>query len=156
MPRLHSNFYESLLTYEIHDIYLEYKENMISGDPYQDRQNVNLISEYYESGDLENFLQQHPVNIRIDDCSNQDLTKLAEINTNAASFFEKYAASYQTNTILISYRSKEDYLICCLYLYLGHCYKCRRNHVGGQDRRYSHKSLALEYVCLSISQFNQA
>ena len=102
-------YFESLLTYEIHDIYLEYKENMISGDPYQDRQNVNLISEYYESGDLENFLQQHPVNIRIDDCSNQDLTKLAEINTNAASFFEKYAASYQTNTILISYRSKEDY-----------------------------------------------
>lgn len=102
-------FFESLLDYEIYDLYLEYKENKIEGDPYADNQQDNLISETYESGSFETFLQRHPSSIRIDDCLNQNLTMLSQINATATAFLDKQAKDHQMKAILISYRSEQDY-----------------------------------------------
>ncbi len=102
-------YFETLLGYEIYDIYLSYKENRIDGDPYTDDQEENLISEYYKTGDFEKFLQRHPVNLRIDDCTDQDLTALAAVNPAASAFFETYAKDYAVKAVLISYRSAADY-----------------------------------------------
>lgn len=92
-------YFTSLLGYEIQDFYIEYANG----------EEKNLISELYQSGDIENFLQNHAACIRIDDCRNQDLTDFPETNPKAAAFLEQCAAAYRMKAILISYRSEEDY-----------------------------------------------
>ena len=92
-------YFSSLLGYEIQDFYMEYSTG----------QEKNLINELYQNGDIENFMQCHSANIRIDDCRNQDFTDFMDTNPIAASFLEQYAADYGMKVILISYRSEEDY-----------------------------------------------
>ena len=102
-------YFEALLGYEIYDCYLEYRENDTSDNSFPDCHEDNMIEEWYESGSFEDWMQKYPVNIRIDDCTNQDFTQLKEKNPAAIGFFEKYARDYETNAILISYKSMEDY-----------------------------------------------
>lgn len=92
-------YFTSLLGYEIHDFYMEYANG----------EEKNLISELYQSGEIENFFQRHVTSIRIDDCKNQDFTDFQETNPEAAAFLEQCAVDCRMKTILISYRSEEDY-----------------------------------------------
>lgn len=102
-------YFEALLGYKIYDIYLQYRENELSGIPYLEEQEDNLLNERYEAHSFEDFLQQHPMNIRIDDTLNQDLTSLENMNPEAAGLLEKYARDCGLKAVLISYRSSEDY-----------------------------------------------
>lgn len=100
------DYFADLLGYEIQEFYLDYKEQA-EEDYYADSQEVNLVSELYEEGDIEQFLQRHPTNIRINDCTNQDLTDFADVNAEAAAYFERCAADCGMKAILISYRSAD-------------------------------------------------
>lgn len=102
-------YFEALLGYEIYDVYLEYKENNIFIDLYQDDLEKNVIHEWYEVGNFESFLQHYPTHIRIDDCTNKDLTTFLERNPDTTAFFEEYAEDYKMKVILISYKSFEAY-----------------------------------------------
>ncbi len=101
-------YFESLLGYDIYDLYLEYKEAESSDADnwYEER---NMLYQWYEAGNLEEFLKNHPANIRVDDCTDRDLTNLPEDNSKAAAFLEMYSKDYKVNTILISYKSEKDY-----------------------------------------------
>lgn len=102
-------YFESLLGYEIYDMYLEYTEKEESGSNALPCHKAGMLGKMYESGNFEQFLHEHPINVRIDDCTDQDLTKLGEENPGAVEFFGKYAADYGMKAILISYKSREDY-----------------------------------------------
>lgn len=102
-------YFASLLGYEIYDIYLEYKDEPITGDPYSDRQERNLINELYQAGDFGGFIQRHPISISLSDCKNQDFTDFAETNPETAAYLEECAEEYDTKVILISYRDETAY-----------------------------------------------
>ena len=70
-------YFEMLLGCDIYDFYLEYKEKEISDSVYS-YEEKNLIHQLYEAGSFEDFLKNYPANIRIDDCINKDLIKMAE------------------------------------------------------------------------------
>lgn len=89
-------FFENLLGYEVYDVYLEYGED-------------GMLGERYEAGTFEAFLRNHPMNVRIDDCTDRDLTEIREENPGAAAFLEECARDCGTKFILISYKSREDY-----------------------------------------------
>lgn len=101
-------YFADLLGYEIHDIYLEYREEPVE-DRYSDDQERNMISEIYRPGDFENFVKRHTVYCRIDDCQNRDIAEWAEKNPEAVSFLENHVSEYGMRAALISYRSVEDY-----------------------------------------------
>lgn len=96
-------YFGNLLGYEIYDIYLEYKEVEAPEVPFPACHEACFLRERYEPGSFEKFMKQHPVNMRIDDCENQDFTSLA------FPFLEEYARNYGMRAILISYKSTEDY-----------------------------------------------
>lgn len=102
-------YFEALLMYEIYDIYLEYQQDAVGGDLFPECHKDNMIQEWYEPGDLENFFERYSANIRIDDCTGQDLTGLNSRNPAAWMVFEKYVSDYRIKVVLISYRSVEDY-----------------------------------------------
>lgn len=102
-------YFASLLGYEIYDIYLEYKDEPIIGDPYSDRQERNLINELYQAGDFGSFIQRHPISVSLSDCKNQDFTDFPTRNPKITSYLEKCAEEYDTKVILISYRDEADY-----------------------------------------------
>ncbi len=117
-------FFESLLGYEVYDVYLEYgegdrgSEGGSDGDSDSDRQDGSgfplchedgMLGELYETGTFEDFCREHPMNVRIDDCGDRDLTILEEESPGAAEFLRECAADYGMKVILISYKSREDY-----------------------------------------------
>ena len=102
-------YFASLLGYEVYDIYLEYKDEPITGDPYSDRQKQNLINELYQTGDFESFIQRHPISASVSDCKNQDFTDFPKTNPKAAAYLEECAEEYDTKVILISYRDEAAY-----------------------------------------------
>ncbi len=101
-------YFEALLGYEIYDVYLEYRENQ-EDDRFPHCHQNGFISERYNSGDFERLLKAYSVSARIDDCGDRDLTDMRESRPQAAEFFEKYAADYGFQAVVISYRSQEDY-----------------------------------------------
>lgn len=102
-------YFSGLAGYEIYDIALQYMEKGETDHSYLDGREDNLLSDMYEPGSFETFLQQHPMNVRIDDCLNQDLTELEETNAGMAAFLKEYAGTWGLKAILISWQSKEDY-----------------------------------------------
>ena len=102
-------YFASLLGYEIYDIYLEYKDEPITGDSYSDRQERNLVNELYQTGNFESFIQRHPISISISDCKNQDFTGFPKINSKITDYLEECAEEYDTKVILISYRDEAAY-----------------------------------------------
>ena len=48
------------------------------------------------------------MNVRIDDCLNQDLTGLEETNADMVAFLKEYAGTWGLKAMLISWQSKED------------------------------------------------
>lgn len=102
-------YFSSILGYDVYDIYLEYLNEQIVGDPYSDRQKRNLVNELYQAGDFENFMQRHPISASVSDCENQDLTGLSEADPGITHYLEKCAAEYDAKVILISYRDEEAY-----------------------------------------------
>ena len=101
-------YFAGLLGYDIFDIYLEYREEPVE-DRYSDSQERNMVSEIYQAGDFESFMERHTLYCRIDDCLNQNFAEWAGENLDAVSFFESHAVEYGMRTVLISYRSAEDY-----------------------------------------------
>ena len=102
-------YFASLLGYEVYDIYLEYKDQPITGNPYSDRQERNLINELYQTGEFGSFIQRHPISTSISDCKNQDFTDFPQTNPNAAAYLEECAEECDTKVILISYRDEAAY-----------------------------------------------
>lgn len=113
-------FFESLLGYAVYDVYLEYGEEYggtrdgrngdgHDGSRFPSCHEDGMLGELYEAGTFEAFVREHPMNVRIDDCTDRDLTMLGEENPGAAEFFGKCAADCGMKAILISYKSREDY-----------------------------------------------
>lgn len=102
-------YFKAFAGYEIYDIYMEYGTNTEIRDSVPGCHEDYFLTELYEFGNFEDFLSRHPVNLRIDDCTNQDFTDRKEENAGGFTFFEKCAESYGMNAVLISYRSVEDY-----------------------------------------------
>ncbi len=102
-------YFSRLVGYEIYDIALQYMEKGVTDSSYLDGREDNLLSEIYEPGSFETFLQEHPMNVRIDDCLNQDLTGLEETNADMVAFLKEYAGTWGLKAMLISWQSKEDY-----------------------------------------------
>ena len=100
-------YFSRLAGYEIYDIALQYMEKGVTGSSYLDGREDNLLSEIYEPGSFETFLQEHPMNVRIDDCLNQDLTGLEETNADMVAFLKEYAGTWGLKAMLISWQSKE-------------------------------------------------
>ncbi|MCI8887652.1 MAG: hypothetical protein HFG70_06145 [Hungatella sp.] len=103
-------YFEALLGYGLYDIYLEYTEPLKPDMSFPLCHKKNLIGEFYESGSFEELLCRCPSNIRIDDCMDQDLRGLEEENPDAASLLKKWAVDWGAKIVLISYKSREDYL----------------------------------------------
>ncbi len=102
-------YFEKLLGYEIYDLYVEYKENLDPNNLFPGcHEEDYFLNEAYEQGGFEAFIKEHPVNIRIDDCINQDFTCWGD-GENASRFFEEFARDYGMKAVLISYRSLLDY-----------------------------------------------
>lgn len=101
------DFFQDLLGYEIYDMYLEYGKDTDS--PAVSCHGDGMILEMYASGGFEQFLQEHPVNVRIDDCGDRDLTKVFDENPHGAQLLGEYARKYGMKAIVISYKSREDY-----------------------------------------------
>lgn len=102
-------YFRDLLGYEIHNIYMEYKKESGEMDSSPSCHQDYLLSQFYQAGSFTELLRQYPVNLRIDDCLNQDFTDLKERNAGAAVFFQEYMRSYGMKAVLISYKSQEDY-----------------------------------------------
>lgn len=102
-------YFSGLLGYEIYDLYLEYRDRQIAGDRYSDEQEENMLNGLYQEGGFGDFMEQHPVYCRIDDCLGQDLTGFAMANPDAAAYLEEAANHYGLRAVLISYKSQEDY-----------------------------------------------
>ena len=94
-------FFETLLGYKAYEFYLQYGEDEAPAD--------NLVSERYEAGNFEDFMQKHGGVIRVDDCADRDLTTLSQSNPDAVAFLEEYARDFGMRVVLISYRSEQDY-----------------------------------------------
>ena len=79
-------YFRDLLGYEIHNIYMEYKKESGEMDSSPSCHQDYLLSQFYQAGSFTELLRQYPVNLRIDDCLNQDFTDLKERNAGAAFF----------------------------------------------------------------------
>lgn len=101
-------YFQELLGYEFQDFYLGYWEEPPCGFASKSRE-AWLIHPFYPSGNIEDFFQQYPVRIRIDDCIGQDFDQCWEGNPKATVFFQDYGENWGMKTLLISYRSSEDY-----------------------------------------------
>lgn len=102
-------YFSRMTGYEIYDIALQYTEKGATDYSYLGGEEDNLLSEIYEPGSFESFLQEHPMNVRIDDCLNQDLTGLEETNPDMMAFLQEYTGNWGMEAILISWQSEEDY-----------------------------------------------
>ena len=101
-------YFGNLLGYEIYDMYLEYKENLDPESPFPECHEDYLLRELYEPGRFQAFIKEYPMNIRIDDCLDQDFTDWKD-GERAFAFFEECARNYGMRAILISYKSLQDY-----------------------------------------------
>lgn len=99
-------YLEDMLGYEIYDIYMEYKEGKDSASECHEGY---FLEDFYEAGSFEKLLKRCEVNLRIDDCINQDFTDWKKEHEGTAAWFENCANEYDVKAILISYKSVEDY-----------------------------------------------
>lgn len=102
-------YFNDLVGYELYDLYLEYGENPNLGPEFPECHEDYFLRDVYVSGSFEQMLCHSSMNIRMDDCENQDFTKWKEEKPEVVDFFQKCAREYGTKAILISYRSPEDY-----------------------------------------------
>lgn len=99
-------YLEGMLGYEVYDIYMEYKEEKDSASQCHEGY---FLEDLYETGSFEELLKRCQVNLRIDDCTNQDFTDWKKEHGDAAAWFEDCANEFDMKAILISYKSVEDY-----------------------------------------------
>ncbi len=102
-------YFRDLLGYDIYDIYLEYKEKERPDDSFPSCHVKYMLEKSYETGDFKNFMKEYSINIRIDDCENQDLTELERNKPAAVKCLQEYARESGMKAILISYKSEADY-----------------------------------------------
>ncbi len=101
-------YFQTLLGYDFHDFYLGYWEESPLGFASTARE-AGLIHRFYQPGSIEDFLQQYPARIRIDDCNGQDLEEYLKEHPEAWVFLQNYGENWGMKALLISYRSREDY-----------------------------------------------